>query len=52
MQIRLSCSLQKLVKYFPCGEKPEYIHQNTSVGDLVEKLDDLMFFGLKYVNLC
>ena len=26
--------------------------KNTSVCDLVEKLDDFIFFGLKYVNLC
>ena len=26
--------------------------KNTSVGDLVEKLEDFLFFGLKYVNLC
>ena len=26
--------------------------KNTSVGDLVEKLEDFIFFGLKYVNLC
>ena len=26
--------------------------ENTSVGDLVEKLDDFIFFSLKYVNLC
>ena len=26
--------------------------ENTSVGDLVVKLDDFIFFGLKYVNLC
>ena len=25
--------------------------KNTSVGDLVVKLEDFIFFGLKYVNL-
>ena len=26
--------------------------KNTSVGDLVEKLEDFIFFGPQYVNLC
>ena len=26
--------------------------KNTSVGDLIEKLDDFIFFGFQYVNLC
>ena len=26
--------------------------KNTSVGDLVKKLEHFIFFGLKYVNLC
>ena len=55
MQIKLSCCLQKLVKRLPWGENLSIDTKNTSVADLVEKLEHFIFLALNmliYVNLC
>ena len=44
MQVRSLRGLKKLVKRFPQGENPEYRHQKTSVGDLVERLEHFIIF--------
>ena len=45
MQIRLSCGLQKLVKLLPWVKNLSIDTKNTSVGDLVEKLEHFIFFA-------
>ena len=52
MQIRLSCGLERQWNDFHGVENLSIYTKNTSVGDLVGKLEDFIFFGLKYVNLC
>ena len=52
MQIRLSCGLQKLVKRLHGVKNLSIDTKNTSVGDLVEKLEDFIVFGFQYGNLC
>ena len=50
--MRLLWGFQKLVKRLPWGKNLSIDTKNTYGGDLVEKIEDLKFFGLKYGNLC
>ena len=45
MQIRLSRGLQKLVKRLPWDENLSIDTKSTTVGDLVEKLEDFIFLA-------
>ena len=47
MQIRLFCGLERCWNDFHGVENLSIYTKNTSVGDLVEKLEDFIFFRLE-----